>query len=499
LADVVFYETSSQKKKLLSPGLFFWRRAVNEETLIRLPKWVNTKTFSPIEGVSKKWDILVVSRLIPYYKNFTALGPLSHHPIMQGMKIDKEKADLFVEEVKSQSLLPEFKLSGETGLVPEARGDIFDSPDKQTDLDGWGPFYKLNVQLVQPLLTFGRKSSALAAAYRGTDLQYLKNNSEIEELILNVINSYWALSAAKKAESIAEDLKKNYDKMLKEVKERLESDDSEVDDTDCLEVKSNQYHIEEIYIKSKSENNLAQKVFNAAIGRNLVEPVKIAEEKCPKIDLHENQIHILVKQTFPQHMDTQRLKTTVKLFYEKKKLANSQKNPFIYLVGGFGVAHASHRQGQANPFAVDNFNYLDLGAFLGFQWDLNFFRKNFEAKRFQLDIESMEKKLDLLRVKVELEVVKAFAEVKKNATLLNHAQHSLKAAKNWLRLGMDNWDLGIGEVERLIKAYNAYYQMKGIVIKRTLELNTSLANFAFILGNTRLYLDWVKNGTVKVF
>jgi hypothetical protein len=79
LADIVFYETSSQKKKLLSPGLFFWRKAVREETLIRLPKWVDTKTFCPIEGVSKKWDILVVSRLIPYYKNFTALGPLSHH------------------------------------------------------------------------------------------------------------------------------------------------------------------------------------------------------------------------------------------------------------------------------------------------------------------------------------------------------------------------------------------------------------------------------------
>jgi len=424
---------------------------------------------------------------------------LTHHPIMQGMKIDKKKAELFVEEVKALSLLPEFKLSGEIGLVPEARGDIFDSPDKQTDLDGWGPFFKLKLQLVQPLFTFGRRSSALAAAQRGTDLQYLTTNSEVEKLILNVIISYWALSATQKAESIAEDLKEKYNKLIKEVKERLESEDSEVDDMNLLEVKSNQYHIEEIYIKSKSENILAQKIFNAAIGRNLTEPVNIAEEKCPSIELHEDQIHMLVKKTFPHHMDTQRLKTTLKLFYEKKKLAHSKKKPLIYLVGGFGFGHASHRQDQTNPFAVDNYNYLDLGAFLGFQWDLNVFRKNFEAKRYQLEIESMEKKLDLLRLQIEIEVVKSFSEIKKIASLLNQAQSSLKAAKNWLRVGMDNWDMGISNVERLIKAYNAYYQLKGIVIKRTLELNTSLANLAFILGNTRLYLDWVKNGTIKIF
>jgi len=78
-ADVVFYETSSQKKKLLFPGLLFWRKAITEETLIRLPKWVNTKTFCPMERYSKKWDIIMVSRLIPYYKNFTALGPFSQH------------------------------------------------------------------------------------------------------------------------------------------------------------------------------------------------------------------------------------------------------------------------------------------------------------------------------------------------------------------------------------------------------------------------------------
>jgi hypothetical protein len=193
------------------------------------------------------------------------------------------------------------------------------------------------------------------------------------------------------------------------------------------------------------------------------------------------------------------LKATLRFLEEKKNLAANKKKPIIYLCGGFSYAHAPHRQDQTNPFAVDNFNYVDLGAFMGFQWDLNFFRKNLESKRYQLEIESVKEKLHLLRIKVELEILRKFVEIKANINLLTQAESSLRAARSWLRVGMDNWEMGIGEVERLIRAYNAYYQMKGMVIKRKLKLNLSLVNFAFILGNVRSYLDWIKNGTVKIY
>jgi outer membrane protein TolC len=424
---------------------------------------------------------------------------LSHSPVVVRTRVEREKARLLLDEVRFQSLLPEFSLSGQTGLVPEARGDIFDSPDKQTDLDDWGPFYKLEVKFVQPVFMFGRKSSARSAAQSGIDLQDIKSDSEVEKLVLTVINAYCALSAAKKAESVAHEVRENYDKLQEEVKKRLEAEDSEVDDTDLLEVKSNRYLIEEIVIKSKSQRKLAERAFNAAIGREIIAAVEVLEENIPGIQLDETRMSRVVQQALPRNRDIRGLNTVLKALQAKTKLAYSKKRPIIFLVGGFSYAYAPHRQDQTNPFAVDNFNYMDLGAFLGFQWDLNFSRKNIEARQYQLARESMAQNLKLLRARIEIEILKAFTEVKKNAQLLEQARSSLKAAKSWLRLSMDNWDMGIGEVERLIKAYNAYYQLKGVEIQRTFDLNTSLANFAYILGNTRLYLEWVKNGKVKIF
>jgi len=424
---------------------------------------------------------------------------MDNSPVLGKIRFEKREARLLLDEVQAKSILPEFSLSAETGVVPEARGDIFDSPDKQTDLDGWGPFIKLELKLVQPIFTFGRRSSAISAAKKGIDLQQIKGDSEIEQLRLAIIKAYYSLAAAREAEQIASDVKEKYKKLESEVKKRLESLDSEVDDTDLLEVKSNRYLIEEMVIKSRYQGKLAERSFNVAIGRTISMRVEVLDEKTPDFSVKESQVSQLVRDTLSQNRDIKGLDIAIQALHAKMKLAYSQKKPLIYLAGGFAYGYAPGRDDQTNPFAVDNFNYMDLGVYVGMQWDLNFFRKNIDAKRSQLEKKSLEQNLKLLTSKIELDILKAYADVDKSIGLLEQARFSLKAAKNWLRLSMDNWDMGIGEVERLIKAYNAYYKLKGVEIERNLDVNLSLVNFAYILGNTRLYLEWVKNEKVEIF
>jgi len=423
---------------------------------------------------------------------------LTHNPLLEKLNIDAQQVKLLQDEVRAATILPKFELTGEFGVVPEARGDIFQSPDKQTDLDDWGPFYKVKLEMLQPILTFGRRSSAMTAARSALDLQYIKNDSEREELLLNVINAFWAVWAAKNAKDVANEVQENYDKLEKEVKKRLQSEESEVDDTDLLEIQSNRYQIEEIVIKSQTESETAEKLLNLTLGRDITSPIQVSEPLVPKLLLVEDRLQQIIGENLSKHRDIQGLQTAVKALKAKSELAYSKKRPLVYIVGGFAYAYAPCRDDQTNPFAVDNFNYTDMGAFAGFQWDLNSFRKNTEARRYQLEKESMEQNLVLLRSKIHMEIAKAFAEVNQNVQLLEQATASLKSAKNWLRLSMDNWEIGLGKVERLIKAYNAYFLLKGVEIKRQFQLNTSIANFAYLLGNIHLYLEWIKNGHIQL-
>jgi len=73
-ARAILCETDEQKTSLESPS--FWEKRLKGDVHI-LPKSVDTDLFRPDLHQSKKWDVLIIGRLIPYYKDYSALAQLS--------------------------------------------------------------------------------------------------------------------------------------------------------------------------------------------------------------------------------------------------------------------------------------------------------------------------------------------------------------------------------------------------------------------------------------
>ena len=80
--------------------------------------------------------------------------------------------------------------------------------------------------------------------------------------------------------------------------------------------------------------------------------------------------------------------------------------------------------------------------------------------------------------------------------LLETTKGSLESAKTWLRVSLENWELGIQDVYRMLRAYEAYYRLRGVEIEREYAFNVALAKLAFKVGDINLYLRWVKDGNV---
>jgi hypothetical protein len=313
---------------------------------------------------------------------------------------------------------------------------------------------------------------------------------------MQIISAYWAFASAGKAGHMAQDLRKNFRKLMSEVQARLNDPESEVDDTDLLEVKSNQYQIEDIYLKTLQAVNITRQAFNIGLGLPLTSQTHVLTHSPPKMNLSEEGFAMVLSNAIGKHYTLLGLHTVRAALEAKKQFVRNQKKPVIYLAAGVSGAYAPHRSNQTNPFVYDPFNYGGVGAFIGFDWDLNYFRPNYESQRLDWEKKAVSGKMKMLRNMIKLEINKAFTDVKRMQKLLKEARTSLKAAKTWLRLSLDNWDMGIGEVNRIIKAYNAYYQLRGIEIKREYDLNIALAKFAFMLGNINLYSQWVEHEKV---
>lgn len=420
------------------------------------------------------------------------------HPSVKNSEINVAKTRLMVKEARMSRFIPVLKLSGKTGIVPEARGDIFSSQDSQTDLDGLGPFYKLDLKLVQPVLTFGRGSSALKAARKGVEISIAQKRDAIERVSLDTIKAYWALSGAKRAVTVAADLKKNFDKLQGEVEKLLEDEDSEVDDSQLLEVKTNKYLIESQYLQSQNAVVRTEEMLRALTGIKSNTSLTPVKHRTPVVKFEENKIKAYTAKVVLSHFSLKGLKSAERALSYKKKFHKSEMKPLVYVAGGFSWAYTPNRDDQKNPFVNDTFNYRSIGAYIGVEWDLNPIRKKIAWRKTEKEEEVLKNQKVLLKEKIRLEFKSALQKTAERSKLLKSLKKSMKAAKSWLTLTLDNWESGLGEVAPVIKAYKAYYELKGLEIKKETELNITIAELAYKMGDIKKYLKWVKNEQIQI-
>lgn len=420
------------------------------------------------------------------------------NPLAKSAEFEVKEAGLTVKEALAARNLPQLNFNLFTGLVPEARGNIFYSPDKSDDLDNFGPFYRVSFELVKPIYAFGRFSSLVDAARQKQEIEQSKKDLILENLSFEVVKAYWGLSSALKAESLAHEIREIYTQFLAEVQERVKDEASEVDDSDLFEAKTFGYGVEEIHQESLRLKILAAKAFNALLDLSLEEEVSTSDEQQPEFRLDEKSLGDLIQMAEEMRPEVKGLTSALQALQAMKNFKKSQRLPVFFIAGGFEYGRAPNRADQTNPFVLDNFNYRRAGLALGLNWNPNILPVNIEIQKVQTEYDSTLEKLNALKAKIAFEVSQAFAEARKNDALLMAARKALQSAKSWVRVSTDNWNMGIGEVWQILRSFEAYYRLLGKELEKEYQNHVSLANLAFVAGDIDLYLKWVKDGQVRL-
>ena len=383
-----------------------------------------------------------------------------YNPIFQkNFRILKSKAEL--NKIHMLRFFPDMRIKMKTGLTPEARGsaDGTSYSDNADDIDGLGPFYKFEFRFSYPLYTFGRYSNARNAAKLGVNVEKAKTIYEREKYLLTLIKSYWSLSAAREASEMAREMKKNFDKLKDEVKERLLDESSDITDAHLLELKANSYNISRVHTGSLSNERYAEKVLTELSGMTVDEKSVTADETVPAYAIKEQDMSQIIAYTCNHHYQFKGMNAAARALKAKIKYTQSTQLPILYVAGAYKYGVAPNRTDIKNPFAVDNYNYNGFGAYIGFRWDLNFMKVQQDLKKLHIDYKSLSREIKVAEKKLKLNLHRAITKVRDKEKLLRECQKSLKSSRTWLRLTLDNWEMGIGQPTPAIKAYRVYYEV----------------------------------------
>ena len=408
------------------------------------------------------------------------------------------KAGEGVRKAQALRILPEVTLDLAGGVVPAAHGTVVASTDSSGDLDSLGPFYRLELKLVQPLWTFGRLDATEALAREGLATQRARKALTGENVAFDATRAYWALAAAAAGEAISRNMRKDFDQLQREVEKRVADESSGVNDSDLFEVRANNYSIDRLYLDALELRRTAADALRTVMNLPGEDEPELVHEPSPIVEVDEDRSAAVVARAVEAHPEVRAMTAASRVPAAKVELQRRSRNPVFFIAGGVGVAHAGNRDEQDNPWVNDDFNYARIGAEIGLKWDANLYRKNLDVSEAAAEYAAILEQLEVLRSRVGVEVRRALREVRRTRALLDSARTSLKAAKSRLRLVLDNWETGVGEVHQVIDAYEKYYRLRVEEPQREYDLNVALARLGFVLGDVNLYLGWVHDGKVSL-
>ena len=369
------------------------------------------------------------------------------------------------------------------GVVNEARGDPLFSPDDRSDLlSGLGPFTRLSLTVNQPLTTFGRTRSHMEAAEQGTEAKKAAMDRFRLELVRTLKELYYTALMNEDLYRIVSDTEENFARAVEKAEELLEDDAGTLTQQDLLKLR---------YGLARASGQLLEirkgrMLVHAALKRLLYLPE--GEDFAPaenrlravRIDLedlgHYQETATRLRPEF-QELDRGILARQAEL-----RAAQREYFPTLFMSGTFRYAVAPNRDEQSNPFAVEDFNYLDGGVFLGCRLSLDFgIPQRVAEKRAEVFTLLQEQRAAVSGILLEVE--RAYRDVVEKKESLAFAGDSRRNGRALAALSGASFHLGLGEARDVFEAFGIYAEAAARYYLAVKEFNVAVAELARVTGN----------------
>ncbi len=406
---------------------------------------------------------------------------LSQSPEIRGAKEKVQVAEGRVDEAKS-GFYPRMNFTNIAGIVPRARGDVVFSPDSTEDFNGLGPFTKGELEIIQPLYTFGKLTNSLMAAVQGIIAEQAGQEKTTNEVIMQIKELYYSLLLARQVHESLGEVKRGFEDAVEQAQERLRTKKGEITQRDILKLKFGLAETTREFQEVEKNIRITRAALQKTIGLPPTIDFDITDTslEVEPFDLKPLEEYIdLIFQHRPEWKQVEAGVASRKALLEAEK---SNFYPTFFLAGGVEYAVAPNRDKQTNPFVQDEFNFLRGGFALGLRWNLNFLTTKAKVRQAEAELAKAENDLVNARLGLPLEVTRAYLDVQTAQKKIEVTLEGRRAARSLLVLTLTNFKLGIGEAKELFEALGIFARATTTYFQAVHGLNLALARLSLAVG-----------------
>lgn len=387
-----------------------------------------------------------------------------------------------VNQAQSQRFLPRIELSTAHGLVPAVKSDIPGLPQGQYYLDpnlrndwyNWGLFTRVEVTSLQPLYTWGAINNAINAATAGVAASKAEFDIESSNFELQLYELYYTRLLTMELKKLATDALKQLEEAESKIEELIEEGEASLEESDLFQFRIFKYE----FLYRVDEIDETVRFVNAAWDLALNNQSHViyqpAEVFLDPVVFELNDVHYYEESARMNRPEIAQINAAYRAARYGLEVSKSANYPSLFMALSGAYANTPNRPKQDNPFIINNTNYESIRYGIGIRQNLNFGVNKTNINRSELQVRQARYAREAANDGVLLDVRDKYRSMMMSYSRLNNTREALQVSNEWLRMEQIDYDLGFGEVKKLVDAVKANLELEVSYRQRIYDFNVNV-------------------------
>lgn len=355
----------------------------------------------------------------------------------------------------------------------------------QYDFNSWGPYFKFQAILAEPISTFGRYNAGKEAAEERMAVEEARYEQARNFLALEV-RKYYLLHLYAKSFLPSLDLA---NRLLKEASdkatEEFKSGSGSVTQVDLNKLRYGSAELTKAQVQAAIGEKLALAALKHTMGLAqdaAIEPVDTTLPPMPSDQLQPLQAYIV--RAADHRPETKQLfhgEKAARAFELSERLSS---NPTAFVAAQLDVNWTPMWPTQDNPWAFNRFNNTTPGLAVGLQFDIDVAKSLARSHGAKGLIEQIDGLKKFAGTGIPMEVRKAYDDAVQAETLAKISDDQAAAGKKWLVFAGAGYAAGTGEAKDVLEGLVAYMTAKKGFYDALKAVHEARATLLYATGTT---------------
>lgn len=420
-------------------------------------------------------------------KELTALA-LKFSPEVKASKSETRFAQAQHAEVKGY-YYPQVDATAVGGLVQNAKrpfvvgSNIIYQPSSDR-INGIDVFGHLDLNITQPLYTFGKIALREKAAKKNIKVKEAGEDVKRGEVILRVAEAYYGLVLAEQGRDAVKEARTYLRDTRERITRLLQINSPNVKETDKYRLSMYEGGVEKFAAQAEEGAKVAYQALKALINYGPGQDFKVPAE-LPNPAAAPGTLDQHIRTALELRPEFTQLKEGLVARQLLVDAARADQYPSFFAAVTSAIAGAPGRQPSKDPYIYDYFNNLYAFPVVGVNWHFDFGITKAKIKQAQAELQQLQHTERTALMGIPVEVAQAYGKVQENYRGALGMEKSYVNARRWLITSFSNFDMGLGKMNDIFEAFERYGMFRGDYLLALYNYNLATAQLDKATGAYR--------------